>query len=61
MVKRNNDGADDDDDQHGREVITATDLLRKGHRRVPGYVFRLRLCRPSRVRRCQLHILGRSS
>ena len=61
LAWRNNDGADHDDHQHGREVIAAANFLRKGHRCVPSHVFRLRLCCPPRVRRCQLHILGRPS
>ncbi len=51
--------AHDDDDQHGRALVAAAHLVRQGHRHLPGHVLRLRVRRAARVRRRQLHLLGR--
>jgi hypothetical protein len=49
---------DDDDDQHRRPQLPPQDKLRESDRYLPGDVFRVRLRRPARVRRRQLHLLG---
>lgn len=51
--------AHDDNDQHGSTRLSATHLLREGHRYLFGYVLRLRLCGITGVRGCELHVLGR--
>ena len=59
-VRRHHDRADDDDHQYRRTIFTTEDLLREGHRHIPRHVFRVCVRRAARVRRRQLHVLGRT-
>jgi len=59
-VYRNNDDTDDDDDQHGDALVAASHLVHQGDRHLPGRVLRVRLLGAARVRRRQLHVLGRA-
>lgn len=58
---RNHDRADDDHNQYGRSQFIAAHFIRESHRHLSGNVFRICFCGIARIRRCQLHVLGRPS
>ena len=55
---RNNDDIDNDDDQHGDEVVSASHFVHQSDRHLPRRLFCVRVHRAARVRRRQLHVLG---